>query len=462
MTVDELVAAVGGKRLGAPSAGWQPQGVCTDSRTVAPGEIFVALRGAHFDGNDYIDDAIARSAGAVVCSRGRALDRRGVLFVETDDTQRALGDIAAHHRRGFPIPVVGITGSNGKTTTKELLRSICHVAYGAEAVLANSGNFNNLIGLPLTVMGLHAGHRVAILEMGMNAPGEIARLTEIAAPTHGVITCIAAAHLQGLGSLDGVAAAKAELFAGLGPAATAIVNTDDERVVRAALSFKGARRVRYGECAEIRAESVASNSLTGSRFDLVYGTACVSVLLPLAGRHNVGNAVAAAACAYGLELPIEAVAAGLTDVAVPPMRIGVETLGNGVCIVNDAYNANPGSLAAALRTLAEAVTGRRILAIGDMLELGDRAAELHREAGRAAAALTPVLLCAVGEHAREVAAGAREAGLAQSNILVASDHARIVHAIAGIWQAGDTVLVKGSRGAQMERVVVALRELVAS
>jgi UDP-N-acetylmuramoyl-tripeptide--D-alanyl-D-alanine ligase len=297
--------------------------------------------------------------------------------------------------------------------------------------------------------------------MGMNAPGEIARLTEIATPTHGLITCVASAHLQGLGSLDGVAAAKGELFCGLDAEAMAVINTDDERVVRVARGFRGARRVRYGDRAEVRAENVASDSLSGSRFDLVYGSQRASVRVPLAGRHNVGNAVAAAACAYGLGLPLDVVVSGLAGVTVPPMRVGVETLANGVCIVNDAYNANPHSLAAALQTMAEAVPGRRILAIGGMLELGDQAAELHRAAGRAAAALAPVLLCAVGDHAQDLALGASEGGLPQSSIVVAADHERIARAIAAVWRAGDTVLVKGSRGSQMERVVSALREHVA-
>lgn len=465
LTFEQLARAATGGGDGAAAnalAGperWQLTGLTTDSRAVSAGDVFVALEGENFDGNDFIDAAIAGGASVVVCGEGRTLDRRDVVFIETADTLRALGDIAAAHRRTFDIAVVAITGSNGKTTTKELLRSICAVAHGDQRVLANVGNLNNLIGLPLTVMQLRPVHAVAILEMGMNAPGEIARLTEIARPTAGAITCVASAHLEGLGSLEGVAAAKGELFAGLGDDATAVVNLDDERVVGEARRLGKTGTVRFGTGGEVRAENVRAAALDCMSFDLVYGDAAFAVELPMAGRHNVANAVAAAACAYALGLPADIVARGLATVSPPPMRVAVEELANGARVVNDAYNANPDSLRAALATLDEAAAGRKLLALGEMLELGERAAELHREAGRAAATLHPVLVCALGAHAPEVCAGAREAGLGVDATVAADGHEQAARAIAEVWQPGDTILVKGSRGSRMECVVEELRRL---
>jgi len=469
MDVTELAAAAGSCPIGDRVEGWRVDHLTTDSRAARAGSVFVALVGENFDGNDFIDDAISRGARVVVCSRGRALDRSGVAFVEVDDTTRALGDIAAAHRRRFDIPVVGITGSNGKTTTKELLRSILAATYGDDAVLATAGNFNNLVGLPLTVMHLTTRHRVAVLEMGMNAPGEIARLTEIAAPTHGLITCVAPAHLEGLGTIEGIARAKGELFAGLDPDATAIVNLDDARVAGLVRELHHGPNLRYGTGGRVHVGAVDGITLAGARFELVFEDADKArassgaqrriVELPLGGRHNVQNAVAAAACAWALGLTADDIARGLAGAEPPPMRVAIESLANGVCVVNDAYNANPHSLAAALATLAEGAEERAIVVLGEMLELGPQAAQLHCQAGRDAAGIDPVLLCALGEHADDVVRGAVEAGMATDRVLVSQSHADIAHAVAGVWKSGDAVLVKGSRGARMERVVEEMRRL---
>ena len=452
MTAAELARVCGGRLRGGCDPKWRLGEVFTDSRKVAPGGLFVALRGARFDGNDFVDDAVARGAEVVVCDSGRAVARSGVAFVEVADTTRALGDIAAAHRRRFDLPVVAITGSNGKTTTKELLRSILERVHTADRVLASEGNFNNHIGLPLTLMRLHGDHRIAIVEMGMNAAGEIARLTEIAAPTHALVTCVAEAHLGGLGSIEAIAAAKGELFAGLGEAAVALVNTDDPLVVREARRFSG-RKIPFGCGGVVRAESVEMTGIDRSRFDLVYGDDRVGVDLPLGGRHNVSNAVAAAACAYALGIDAATAAGGLAAAAPPPMRLAVTELGNGVQVVNDAYNANPASLRAAIDTVSAASGGRVLVVLGDMLELGPRARELHRRAGADLAAAAPAFLCAVGEYAGDVCLGAREAGMHEERCVVAADHAEAAAAVAARWSAGDTVLVKGSRGARMEAVV---------
>jgi UDP-N-acetylmuramoyl-tripeptide--D-alanyl-D-alanine ligase len=454
-----LVQAVGGEVKGAPAARWTLSGLATDTRTLAPGDLFVALRGEHFDGNDFIDDAIARGASAVVCARGRALPREGVAFVEVADTLRALGDIAAAHRRLFALPLVAITGSNGKTTTKELLRSILDVAFGAGHVLANPGNLNNLIGLPLTLVKLEHAHHAAVLEMGMNAPGEIARLTEIAMPTVGLITSVGAAHLEGLGSIEGVANAKGELFAGLSRNAVAVVNLDDPWVVRMAERFAG-RKVSFGRNGDVRVDCVEPLAIDRTRFHLVCDRGAAVVEIPLGGRHNVSNALAAAAAALAIDVGLDAIAEGLRCATPPPMRLSVERLANGVSLVNDAYNANPSSLRAALEAMADLAPERLIVVLGEMLELGPRSAELHTAAGADVAATRPALLCTMGGHAGDVRSGAASAGLHPESIVVAETHDAAAEAVANAWRTEDIVLVKGSRGAQMERVVEALRRRV--
>lgn len=436
--------------------------VGSDSRAVRPGELFVALRGDRFDGNDFIDDAISRGAKGVVCNAGRAPSRPDVAFFEVSDTLRALGEIARAHRRGFDVPVVAITGSNGKTTTKNLLRSILVAAFGESSgelarVLATEGNLNNLIGMPLTLLALAKHHRAAILEMGMNAFGEIERLTEIAEPTHGLITCVAPAHLEGLGSIEGVARAKGELFRGLGLFATAIVNRDDSHVAAQARGLR-CRTLEFGTGTQLRAENVRALDLEGMSFDLHTPGFVDRVTLPLVGRHNVANAVAAAAAAVALGVPRDAIVRGLETAAPAPMRLTVERLANGVRLVNDAYNANPGSMRAALAAL-EPVGESSFVVLGDMLELGADSAALHAEIGATAARIRPRLICAVGPFAEHYVRGAGSGGAAPDRVCAARTHAEAAEAVARAWREGDTVLVKGSRGARMEEVVVALRRL---
>ena len=456
MNVEFVAKAVGARPSGAGGLTVEFPLVGTDSRSVKAGQLFVALHGERFDGNDFIEEVVARGAAGVICDEGRALARPGVAFFEVRDTLRALGDLAAAHRRCFDVPVVAITGSNGKTTTKNLLRSVLATAYGGpDHVLATEGNLNNLIGMPLTLLTLARNHRAAILEMGMNAFGEIARLTEIAAPTLGLITCVAPAHLEGLGSIEGVARAKGELFAGLAPTATAVVNCDDAHVVRVAAGL-GCRRQEYGAGRPVRAEDIRPDGLRGIRFGLVIPGASAPVRLPLLGRHNVGNAVAAAAAAVALGVGIDAIVAGLESAAPAPMRLSVERLPNGVDLINDAYNANPGSMRAALAAL-EGVADHCTVVLGEMRELGSGAAELHAEVGAAVARLGPRSFCAVGPYAADYARGAIAAGMAGAAVTPVATNAAAAEAVATGWRSGDAVLVKGSRGARMEEVVTELR-----
>ena len=452
--------------------------VSTDSRTASPGDLFFCLRGPTFDGHAFIAAVSDAGAAGVVCERTQgsaaraaiertsaAIERAGAAraatgmtaVLEVDDTLHALGDLAAWYRGGFDGPLVGITGSNGKTTTKEMLRAIFLAHFGEGRVLATQGNLNNLIGVPLTIFGLAPAHAAAVIEMGMNVPGEIARLTEIAAPTVGLITCVAEAHLEGLGSIEGVARAKGELFEGLPASSVAVVNVDDANIVREASRFAG-RRLTFGSTGEVRASDLHGGRIDSSSFDLSFAAGREHVELPLGGRHNVQNALGAAAAALAAGVPLATIARGLSAMKPPPMRMSAELLASGVILVNDAYNANPGSLGAALDTLG-GLDARRIVVIGDMLELGPRAAALHRRVGEQAAAIAPVLLCAYGGFAADVAAGAAAAGLDASRIRVCARHEDAAAEVARVWLPGDAVLVKGSRGSAMEKVVDALRTL---
>jgi UDP-N-acetylmuramoyl-tripeptide--D-alanyl-D-alanine ligase len=333
-------------------------------------------------------------------------------------------------------------------------------------VLKTHANENNLIGLPLTLLRMTGTESVAVLEMGMNAPGEIARMTEIATPDVGLITNIGPAHLEGLGSIAGVAAAKGELIEGLGPDATFAVNLDDEWVVRRAARFRG-RRIEFGTGGEVSAADIDDRGLDGIAFHLRIGGRSAPVALRMAGRHNVQNALGAAAAAHGLGIGLEAIAAGLAAAEPPKMRMQVVRLANGITVVNDAYNANPASTEAALDAVARSA-GRAIAVLGEMRELGAESAALHRRVGAHAAACGVAWLVAVGPHADDIADGARGAvregrgtvrrqGQGESvndlEVTICADAASAAALLATRWQPGDTILIKGSRGPDSEEGV---------
>lgn len=450
----EVLAATGGELVAVGTRLVFP-GVTTDTRALAPGELFVAIRGDRHDGHAFAAEAAARGAGAVVVEPA-ALERRlpgGVIAV--GDTLAALGDLAAWHRRRRALPVVAITGSNGKTTTKEMLAAICAAAFGAARVLSTRGTQNNLVGLPLTLLRPGVDARVAVLELGMNGPGEIWRLAEIARPDVGVITCVAPAHLEGLGSLHAIAQAKAELYRRLAPSATAVVNADDPLVAAAAAGHAG-RAVRFGIAAadlDVRAAAVEARGLEGVRFVLEVGGARAAVELAVPGRHNVTNALAAAAAAHALGIGLETIARGLATFRPPPMRMEIVRLPGGITVVNDAYNANPASMAAAVTTLAETPARRRLAVLGEMRELGAEAERLHQALGAAVARAGLDGLFLLGTHAAAVRAGAEAAGMAAERIVVAADHAELAAHLRTCCRPGDLVLLKGSRGAAMEEVL---------
>ncbi|MCB2193164.1 MAG: UDP-N-acetylmuramoyl-tripeptide--D-alanyl-D-alanine ligase [Deltaproteobacteria bacterium] len=430
-------------------------GVSTDTRTIQAGELFVALSGPNFDGNEFLDQAFEQGAAAALVRRGaQAPDGNGHCLLEVEDTLKALGDLAAAWRREHSALVAAITGSNGKTTTKEMLGAILRRRH---QVLATKGNLNNLIGLPLTLLGLREAHTACVVEMGMNAPGEIARLTEIAAPEAGVITNVGPAHIGMLGSMEAIAKAKAELFEGLSPAATAVVNLDDPLLAPYAASLS-CRVVSFGieAMADVRATDITALGEQQS-FVLDLAGEAVEVRLPAPGVHNVMNALAAAATAWALGQGADAVAAGLEAFTPVPGRLALTGEPGGPAVVDDTYNANPFSVACGLLAAKDMAQGRPlVLVLGDMKELGEFAAELHHQTGLKAAQVGCRLVVALGEHAEHVAAGARQGGLSAQQALVFAAMEELLEEITQLLDAQDLVLVKGSRSMGMERVVARL------
>jgi len=414
--------------------------VATDSRNLPAGCLFVALKGPRFDGHRFVAQALQQGAAAVMVDAGAELSVAPALVV--DNTLLALGRLAAWHRQRMPAKVAAITGSNGKTTVKEMLAAILAVEVGADAVLATAGNFNNDIGMPLTLLKLAPEHRYAAIEMGMNHPGELSYLTQIARPDVALVNNALRAHLEGLGSVEAVARAKGEIYAGLQDEGIALINADDPH---ASLwrELAGARRVMsfgFAENADVRIEAA------NVELCLQTPSGPITAKLQVPGEHNLRNAAAAATLALALGVSIDAIQRGLSDYSGVKGRLQLHPCILGATLIDDTYNANPDSVLAAIQVLA-ARPGKRILVLGDMGELGPDAAELHREVGaRASAAGVDRLLC-MGEMTLHTAAAF-------------GDHAmhfeRIEELLAEIECALDaevTVLVKGSRFMHMERVV---------
>lgn len=428
-------------------------GVSTDTRTIQPGDLFVPIAGERFDGHDFIQRAVERECGGSLIGSGYAAELGERVCVEVPDTLVALGDLAREHLGSIPARVVGITGSNGKTSTKELVATALS-AYGS--VARNHGNFNNLIGLPLSAFQVTVAHDFAVLEMGMNRPGEIARLTEISGPAIGLITCIAAAHLEGLGTIDGVADAKGELFAGLGPDAVAVVNDRDVHVRRVAEAFPG-RRIRVGDSAssDVAVAAIRRHGVAGLRAELtIRGRAGYLLELRALGEHEVWNAALAIGVLVALDLDPALGLSALARHRGVDGRLQWKVTADRVNIIDDTYNANPASTLAALRTLARVGRGaRRIAVLGDMLELGPEGPALHEQTGRDAADLDVDLLFACGVLRNRILAGFDGE---PTQTFDAEDASQLLPLLRAHVRAGDWVLVKGSRGMRMERLVSGL------
>ena len=418
--------------------------VVTDSRHVREGDLFVALRGERFDGHDFAAGALRDGAVGVVCEH--ALPGLALAQLVVPDALLGLQSAARAWRRRYPDPVVAVTGSNGKTTTKQLLAAI-FAARGP--VLATRGNLNNHIGLPLTLLELREAHRTAVIEMGANHPGEIARLTELTQPHVGVITQAGDAHLEGFGSREGVARAKGELFAGMDGDSISVINADDAYADLWRGLARG-RRLTFGIelPADVSARDIRTGS-DGSAFELEVPGGASPVHLPLPGRHNVMNALAAAACGVALGLDADVIARGLARVESAQGRVMWKTTRQGARLIDDSYNANPTSMRAGLELLAQQ-GGERWAVLGGMGELGDSSAALHEACGARARELGIDRLFTLGPSGADYARG-YGATTGRYDDADALDRA-LSHELHG----GVTVLVKGSRSARMERIVAAL------
>lgn len=453
VTLSDAAIATGGVLVG--EGGRFVRGVSVDSRQIREGELFFAIPGKRTDGHRYVRMCAERgAAGAVVSAPVDSPEGFPLIYVA--DTAWALGCLARWYRRRYNIPVVGITGSAGKTTTKEMTAAALSVRH---RVLKSSGNLNTEIGLPLTLVQLEAQHTVAVLEMAMRGRGQIDWLAYIARPTIGVVTNIGWAHLEMLGSRDNIAVAKTELLYRLPEDGVAILNADDEYYEFCRLQAP-CRVVSYGSNrpAEVRARQVEVDDKGRVRCTVQYEGQAASLTVPLPGLHQLSNALAALAVAVVLQVPLEEAVLGIEQMSALPQRMRVLAGARRVTVLDDTYNANPASVMAAVHTLRQMANGNScVVVLGDMLELGSESARMHREVGQEVARTGVRLLVAVGEMAGEVVRGAQEV----KGSLPCVAFANSMEAAQAIWrylEAGDTVLVKGSRALQMERVVQAICE----
>jgi UDP-N-acetylmuramoyl-tripeptide--D-alanyl-D-alanine ligase len=462
--VERVLSATGGTLVRGDASSPPFAAVTIDSRAALAGALFVAVKGERFDGHDFARDAVAAGARGVMVQRGRgaALEVGEAAVIEVDDTVRALGALGHAHRRAMrDVKIVAITGSSGKTTTKEMVAAILASSAGADAVLKTEGNLNNHLGVPLTLLRLHDGHRYAVVEMGMSALGEIAYLTALAQPDVAVVVSIAAVHLEQLSTVENVARAKAEIFGGLGPGGVAVYPADEPLLVPHVASLP--RRMTFGprraggEIPMVCYEDVQS-SPTGLtvRLHLAGVTSRTGAVaaVPLIGRHNASNAAAAACVALALDVGEGSILDGLAEVKPAKHRAQLLQVGDRT-ILDDCYNAAPGSMRAALDALVEVTPAgaQKLAVLGDMLELGPDAPRLHAEVGAYAAERVDYLVT-VGPQAAAMHAAAARLGDRRrhtDNPVAAAD------AVRAIARAGDVILVKASRGMRLERVIEALQ-----
>ena len=440
MPLSEAAQVLDGKCWGADVIF---RGISTDTRTLSEGNLFVALKGPNFDGHDYIEQAHQHGAVAAAVSRQSSSP---IPLLEVEDTRIALAELAAHWRSQFVIPLIAVTGSNGKTSVKEMLASILR---RCGETLVTQGNLNNDIGVPLTLFRLSAAHEYAVLELGANHPGEIARLTDIARPTVGVVNNAGPAHLEGFGDLSGVAKAKGELFERLTAGAVCIINADDAFAGLWKSMAAPRRIISFGLSAAADVSAKWAGDISGSDIELITPSGKASLRLALPGRHNVMNALAATAAGLALHIELQNIVSGLA--AVRPVggrwqaRPGIQ----GAQLIDDTYNANPASLQVALDLLSKA-DAETWLVLGDMGELGEEGKQLHRGVGEEARQARVQRLFALGELATEAAEAFGDGAETFANM--GALNARLKQLV----HAGVIVLVKGSRAMRMERVLQAL------
>ncbi|SEM28907.1 UDP-N-acetylmuramoyl-tripeptide--D-alanyl-D-alanine ligase [Syntrophus gentianae] len=455
---DELVQATGGRLLRGETD-FLVRGVSTDTRQLVEGNLYIPLKGERFDGHDFLGEAIAKGAGGVLADAQHAgmleaLSQKtgSCLAILVEDTLRALGDIARFWRRRMGKPVIAITGSSGKTTTKEMTAAILGQTF---SVLKTEGNLNNLIGLPLTLLRLEGEHDLALVELGTNARGEIRRLTEIAEPDIALVTNIGPAHLEGLKTLECIHEEKGDLYGSMSRSGLAVFNADDDALAPLRRSWPG-RTLTYGVVsqADLTASDIAKEGVAGQSFRLNCGSESVTVHLSASGMHNIYNALAAAALSRASGIGITEISQGLRNFHPVSARFEVHRLPNGAFLVDDTYNANPASVREALKTIQTLKgTARSVAILADMLELGDSAEDLHESVGCEVAATDVGRLFLKGLLSRSTAAGAAKGGMPGERISYFENADEIIDSVLSFVEAGDWILVKGSRRMKMEEIV---------
>ena len=444
MRLSEAALATRGQLIGADVEFFC---VGTDSRAIKKGQLFVALKGENFDGHEYAAQSLEQGASAVLVSKASNVSPAVVV----EDTRLALGDLASHWRAKFDMPVVAITGSNGKTTVKEMLAAILKVATADDAsVLATQGNLNNDIGLPMTMLNLGKQHRYAVLEMGMNHTGELSYLSNLAKPNVALVNNAGTAHIGELGSLEAIANAKGEIFEGLADGGTAIINADDVFANLWKNLASKHQQVTFGLKAKADVTAKYELHAASSDLELIAPNGTVKFTLPAPGLHNVSNALAAASAALALNVLLENIATGLSNFAGVKGRLQTKQGFAGAKVIDDTYNANPMSMKAAIDVL-KVSAGQRIFVMGDMAELGADAASMHAEIGAYAKTAGIEKFYALGELTKNAVtafgANAMHFGTVEA----------LAESLKSIMNAETTVLVKGSRSMRMERVVDAIQ-----
>jgi UDP-N-acetylmuramoyl-tripeptide--D-alanyl-D-alanine ligase len=432
------------------------RGVSTDSRQIVRGSLFIPLIGEKFDGHDFITAAVKNGASGFLLQKGSENKIRenfaDTTIIRVGDTLKALGDIAHFWRKKFRATVAAITGSSGKTTTKEMLAGIAGLT---KKVIKAQGNYNNLIGLPLTVLQINAQHELAILEMGTNTRGEIGRLTDIAEPDIGLITNIGPAHLEGFKSVETVREEKLDLFRNMPDAGVAIINLDDERLRVADKDWRG-KRVTFGlrKDADVSAEGIETKGIKGVEFTIRMGSFKQEITVQTAGIHNVYNALAAAASSWALRIDFPTICQGLTAFQPISGRMEIHRLKNGAFIIDDTYNANPASFREALKTLRDLRGNQKSTVImGDMLELGEQAEVMHEGIGSLMADTGVDTIYLRGRLSPATAAGALKRKMLKGQIVFFESPDEIIDRLASHVKRGDWILVKGSRQTRMEQAV---------
>lgn len=424
------------------------EGVSTDSRKIKEGMLFVALKGENCNGESFARDALNKGARAVLVSKTAKRIPEGVVL-KVEDTLTAYRQIAGAWRDRFQIPIVAVTGSNGKTTTKDLTAAALN---GLGHVLKTSGNFNNEIGVPMTLLELNEKHQAAVVEIGMRGLGQIESLASVVKPTIGIVTNVSEAHIELLGSIENIARAKGELVEAIKSGGTIILNADNRHTVAMkTLAGEGVNVVTYGleQPADLTAKDVLIGTVS-TEFTLCCDGKDFDFEIPMLGRHNVSNTLAAIAAGLSVGLSVEDIQRGISTLTTTKMRFEVIRR-DGLTIVNDAYNASPASMRVAIRTAAEVYDGRLIAVLGDMMELGDISESVHREIGEELVENRFDTLITLGELGKFIAAGARDAGL--KNIYSFDTHEDVAKKILELVRDGDTILFKASHVMHMDKII---------